>query len=73
MEACKAGVPSLASDIPPHRAFLPETFLFGVDDDAGLARLLEDTLARRDEIVAAQAGLTDAASEQQVAASFFRL
>ncbi|MDE2320007.1 MAG: glycosyltransferase [Rhodospirillales bacterium] len=71
VEACKASVPSLASDIPPHRALLPERFLFGVDDDAKLAWLLEDALAKRDEMVAAQAGLAVPFSEQAVAAKVF--
>ena len=71
VEACKAGVPSLASDIPPHRALLPEQFLFDVDDDAKLARLLEDALVKRNEVVAAQAGLAAPFSEQAVAAKVF--
>ncbi len=71
VEACKAGVPSLASDIPPHQALLPERFLFGVDDAEGLARLLQDVLARRDEAVAAQAKLAEPFSEQAVAAKIF--
>ncbi|MBU6397346.1 MAG: glycosyltransferase [Rhodospirillales bacterium] len=71
VEACKAGVPSLASDIPPHRALLPEPFLFGVDDDAKLVRLLEDTLTRREEVVAAQAGLATPFSEYAVADKVF--
>jgi glycosyltransferase involved in cell wall biosynthesis len=71
VEACKAGVPSLASDIPPHRALLPARFLFGVDDDAGLARLLEDALAKRDEMVAAQADLATPFSESEVSAKVF--
>ena len=58
VEACKVGAPSIALDIPPYRALLPERFLFSVDDDAGLARLLEDTLARRDEVVTAKARMT---------------
>lgn len=71
VEACKAGVPSIASDIPPHRALLPPAFLFGVEDAEGLARLLENTLARRDEMAAAQAGLAAPFSEQAVAAKLF--
>ncbi len=67
VEACKVGVPSIASDIPPHRALLPEQFLFGVEDADGLARLLEEVLARRDEAVAAQAGLAAPFSEKAVA------
>lgn len=71
VEACKAGVPSIASDIPPHRALLPPAFLFGVDDAAGLARALEHTLARWEEIVAAQAGLAVPFSEHAVAGKIF--
>ena len=71
VEACKAGVPSFASDIPPHRALLPEAFLFALEDAAGLARLLEDGLARRVEIAAAQAGLAAPFSESAVAAKLF--
>ncbi|MDE1895733.1 MAG: glycosyltransferase [Rhodospirillales bacterium] len=73
VEGCKAGVPSLASDIPPHRALLPEQFLFGVDDDAGLVRLLEDALAKRDEMVAAQTGLAAPFSENSVSAKVFSI
>ena len=71
VEACKVGVPSIASDIPPHRALLPEQFLFGVEDTDGLARLLEEVLARRDEAVAAQAGLATPFSEKAVAETLF--
>ena len=71
VEAGKAGAPSLASDIPPHRPLLPERFLFGVDDDAGLARLLEEALAKRDEMVAAQAGLAASFAENAVADKVF--
>ncbi|WP_298216120.1 glycosyltransferase [Acidocella sp.] len=71
MEACKAGAPSLASDIPAHRALLPGRFLFGVDDAPALARLLEETLARRAEVVAAQADLAAPFTEAAVASRVF--
>jgi glycosyltransferase involved in cell wall biosynthesis len=71
LEACAAGVPSIASDIPAHRALLPEEFLFGADDAAGLARLLEEILLRREEVVRAQAGLWQSFAEETVAAKIF--
>lgn len=71
VEACRAGVPSIASDIPPHLALLPERFLFGVEDSEGLARLLKEVLVRREEVVAAQAGLAAAFSEKAVAGKLF--
>ncbi len=71
LEACAAGAPSIASDIPAHRALLPAAFLFPADDAAALAKLLEDVLPRRSKIVAAQAGLWQAFSEPAVAARVF--
>lgn len=67
MEACAAGVPSIASDIPAHRALLPEEFLFPLDDPAILGHRLEDVLARRETVVQAQSGLWRAFSEEEVA------
>lgn len=71
VEACKAGVPSLASAIPAHRALLPDEYLFGVDDAPGLARLLEDALGRREEIIAAQSAIAAPFSEAEVAEKVF--
>ncbi|MBB5372440.1 glycosyltransferase [Acidocella aromatica] len=71
MEACAAGVPSIASDIPAHRALLPIEFLFPLDDPAALAHRLEDVLARREAVVQAQSGLWREFSEEQVAAKVF--
>lgn len=71
VEACAAGVPSIASDIPAHRALLPEDFLFPLDDPAALARKLEDVLARREAVVQAQAGLWRRFSEDAVAEKVF--
>jgi glycosyltransferase involved in cell wall biosynthesis len=71
LEACAAGVPSIASDIPAHRALLPRGPFFGPEDARELARVLEDTLARRGEIIAAQAGLWREFSEANVAAKVF--
>ena len=71
LEACAACVPSIASDIPAHRALLAQKFLFAPDDAAGLARLLEQVLARRSEIVAAQAGLAEGFAEAAVAKRVF--
>ena len=71
VEACKAGVASIASDIPPHRALLPASFLFDVDDSDGLARLIEGVLTRRDEVVLEQSGLAAPYSESAVAAKVF--
>ncbi|MGE4481617.1 glycosyltransferase [Acidocella sp.] len=71
MEACRAGVPSLASDIPAHRALLPKDFLFGTDDETALANLLEDVLTRRAEVTATQAELAAPFTEASVAARVF--
>ncbi|MCB5943288.1 glycosyltransferase [Acidocella sp. KAb 2-4] len=71
LEACAAGVPSIASDIPAHRALLPAEFLFPPDDPAALARLLEDVLARREAVARAQGGLWRGFSEAAVAGKAF--
>lgn len=71
VEACRVGVPSLASDIPAHRALLPARFLFGPDDVEGLAALLEETLRAREAVIAAQAGLAAPFAEAAVAAKLF--
>ncbi len=68
LEACAAGVPTLASDIPAHRALLPAAYLFALDKPESLAALLEETLARRDDVVRAQAGLWQDYTAEKVAA-----
>lgn len=71
LEACVAAVPSIASDIPAHRALLPAEFLFDAEDAPGLARLITDVLLRRDEVVLAQSGLAQDCSESAVAERVF--
>ena len=41
IEAMASGVPALASRIPAHAELLPDAALFGADDDAALAALLD--------------------------------
>ncbi len=71
LEACAAGVPSIASDIPAHRALLPPEFLFPADAAEKLAQLMAAVLARRDAVVAAQAGLWQDYTAERVAARLF--
>ncbi len=59
IEAMAAGAPVLVSDIPPHRALVPDAGLrFGPDDADALVAMLEPVVtstARRAQIIASQA------------------
>jgi glycosyltransferase involved in cell wall biosynthesis len=75
IEAAAAGVPVLASDIPPHRALLPAAaHRFGVDDAPRLAAMLGDIAtspAARQAMIAEQASLKARFSGPAVAARLF--
>jgi glycosyltransferase involved in cell wall biosynthesis len=71
LEGIAAGAPSIASDIPAHRALLDEAYLFAPEDAAALARVAEEVLRRRDAVVAAQAGVWAPYTAEKVAARVF--
>ena len=73
IEAMAAGVPALASAIPPHRELLDEDCLFAVDDDAALAAMLDRARdpAWRSRTVATQAAVWPRFTGPAVAARFW--
>jgi glycosyltransferase involved in cell wall biosynthesis len=71
IEAAAAGTPSLASDIPAHRALLPPDQLFP-NDPAALRTLLESiTPARRTAIIDSQRGIAARFTATAVAAALW--
>jgi glycosyltransferase involved in cell wall biosynthesis len=75
IEAAAAGTPAIVSDIPAHRALIPDdTCRFAPDEEAALARILESlvqTPVRRDAIIGAQAGLAAAFTPAAIAAKIW--
>ncbi len=76
IEAAAAGVPSIASDIPAHRALgVAAAERFAPEDAAGLAGILEalaHDAARRAEIISAQADIWRPFSGQAIAAGLWQ-
>lgn len=74
VEAMAAGVPSFASDIPPHRELVTNPALrFGVDDHGALTRLLGQAVhpGWREGVVASQAAIWPAFRAEAVARRFW--
>jgi len=76
IEAAAAKTPAIVSDIPAHRALIPdETCRFAPDDEAALTRILDSIVqnpARREAIIAAQSGLAAAFTPAAIAAKIWR-
>jgi glycosyltransferase involved in cell wall biosynthesis len=75
VEAMASGVPSVASDIPPHAVLVTDPALrFQPDDGEALRGILERIVLRpeyRDAVIAAQAGVWPEFAASSVAAKIW--